>query len=84
MSLGAASAVKRGDAETALRFFAFAMRADPDTPLFTIPYKGIKASQKAIADADIKLDRGKGRSLDRLFNFFFFSSLLFFNTSRLS
>jgi len=39
VALGAAAAIKRGDAETALRFFAFAMRADPDTPLFKIPYK---------------------------------------------
>lgn len=61
VSLGANSAIKRGDSETALRFFAFAMRADPDTPLFKTPYKGIKASQKAIADADIKLDRGESR-----------------------
>jgi hypothetical protein len=39
VALGAAAAIKRGDAETALRFFAYAMRADPDTPLFKIPYK---------------------------------------------
>jgi tetratricopeptide (TPR) repeat protein len=61
VSLGAASAIKRGDSETALRFFAFAMRADPDTPLFKYPYKGIKSIQKALADADIKLDRGESR-----------------------
>ena len=61
MSLGSAAAIKRGDSETALRFFAFAMRADPDTPLFKVAYKGVKTSQKAIADADVKLDRGESR-----------------------
>ena len=61
VSLGASSAIRRGDAETALRFMAFAMRADPDTPLFKKSYKGIKSSQKMLADADIKLDRGESR-----------------------
>ena len=46
LSQGASSAIRRGDPESALRFFASAMRADPDTPLFKIPYKGIKESQK--------------------------------------
>ena len=61
VSLGAASAIRRGDADAALRVIAVAMRADPETPLFKRTYKGIKAAHKLMADADMKLDRGESR-----------------------
>ena len=61
VATGADASVKRGDAEGALKFFAAAKRADPDTPLFSEPYKAIKASEKLLKDADLKLDRGESR-----------------------
>ena len=61
VATGADASVKRGDAEAALKFFAAAKRADPDTPLFSEPYKAIKASEKLLKDADLKLDRGESR-----------------------
>lgn len=61
VATGADASVKRGDAEGALKFFAAAKRADPDTPLFSEPYKAIKASEKLMKDADLKLDRGESR-----------------------
>ena len=61
VATGAYSSIKRGDAEGALKFFAAAKRADPDTPLFKEPYKAIKAAEKLLKDADLKLDRGESR-----------------------
>ena len=61
VATGAYSAVRRGDSEGALKFLAFAKRADPDTPLFKKPYALIKEAEKLLKDADLKLDRGESR-----------------------
>jgi len=61
VATGAYSAVRRGDSEGALKFMAFAKRADPDTPLFKKPYALIKEAEKLLKDADLKLDRGESR-----------------------
>ena len=61
VATGAYSAIRRGDSEGALKFLAFAKRADPDTPLFKKPYALIKEAEKLLKDADLKLDRGESR-----------------------
>ena len=61
VATGAYAAIRRGDAEGALKFFAAAKRADPDTPLFKQPYRAIKDAEKLLKDADLKLERGESR-----------------------
>ena len=58
---GGFSALRRGDAEGAMKFFAAAKRADPDTPLFRRPYGLIKEAEKLLKDADLRLERGESR-----------------------
>ena len=62
VGLGAAASVRRGDADAALKFYAAAKRADPDTPLFKTPYRLIKDAEKLMKEADLRLDRGESRA----------------------
>lgn len=61
VATGAYASIRRGDADGALKFFAAAKRADPDTPLFKQPYRAIKDAEKLLKDADLKLERGESR-----------------------
>ena len=50
-----------GDVETALRFVALPVRADPDGAMFKGAYEALRGVQKELRDADAKLDRGESR-----------------------
>ena len=62
VGLGGAASIRRGDADAALKFYAAAKRADPDTPLFKTPYRLIKDADKLMKEADLRLDRGESRA----------------------
>ena len=61
VATGGFSAIRRGDAEGAMKFFAAAKRADPDTPLFRAPYGAIRDAERLLKDADLRLERGESR-----------------------